>query len=245
MSRILYLAALAIALAAAAGRSDGASAGDQPQVSVTSAAARQGEQVTVVLAGDSGADTFAAFDLKVVYDPSVVAALDCTSGLGLCNAAFNESTVRVAGVSVAGWSGHVEFASVTLALVGPPGSETALDVQVVNLANADVADIAAETGVVDGNIQILSEGEPTPEPTPPPSPEPSPRQGDAQCDGDVDSVDALTVLRAVAGVDEPDCVEQADVNCDGQVSAVDALWVLRYVAGLPVDPPADCAPIDS
>ncbi len=77
---------------------------------------------------------------------------------------------------------------------------------------------------------------------------PNPIQGDVNCDGTANAVDALGILRAVAGLavtqQEP-CVDpgepfwfgatQGNVNCDyGQVNAVDALAVLRYVAGLPV-----------
>lgn len=78
-------------------------------------------------------------------------------------------------------------------------------------------------------------------------------QGDVDCDGDVDSVDGLNVLRHVAGLDvvqKPGCPELAtgappfgDVNCDGGVDAVDALSLLRAVAGLPVVQPPGCAPI--
>jgi len=243
MFKSLHLVALALALAAvgAAGHSAAAGASEQPLASVTSAAGHHGQQVTIALQGDSGAQTFGAFDLKIVFDPSVVTALDCASDIGICNPDFDASAVRAAGISIGGWSGHVEFARITFGLAGPPGSRTPLDLQVINLANADVEDIAPETSVVDGQIQVLFDGEPTPSPSPPPPV----TQGDAQCDGDVDPVDALAILSAVAGGDPPDCAEAADVNCDGQLSAVDALWVLRYVAGLPLNPPDHCAPIGS
>ena len=68
----------------------------------------------------------------------------------------------------------------------------------------------------------------------------------------VTSVDALKILRFVAGLEssnsDPSCpdvgtetpseVIVGDTNCDGEITAVDALSVLRYVAGLePVPQP--------
>jgi hypothetical protein len=59
--------------------------------------------------------------------------------------------------------------------------------------------------------------EPTPTPTPAPTPEPTPtpppvfERADLDCDGDIDAVDALVILRSIAGLDampagaNPDC----------------------------------------
>ena len=58
-------------------------------------------------------------------------------------------------------------------------------------------------------------------------------QGDTDCDGDVDSVDGLFVLRDVAGFDPSECIEQGDVDCDEDRDSVDALGILRDVAALP------------
>ena len=55
--------------------------------------------------------------------------------------------------------------------------------------------------------------------------------GDADCDGAVDSVDSLQVLRFVAGLSEPECLGAADVDCSGEVNSVDSLKILRFVAG--------------
>ena len=83
------------------------------------------------------------------------------------------------------------------------------------------------------------------------------------CDGAVNSVDALQVLRHVADLQvnqKPGCPEIGgalsaalvasaedvfgDVDCNGNVNSVDALKILRYVAGLPVSQPQGCSPID-
>lgn len=81
----------------------------------------------------------------------------------------------------------------------------------------------------------------TPSPTPTPTPLPPPF-GDADCDGEVTSVDALLILRRVAGLDRSgECTPvSGDVDCDGDVDAVDALKVLRYVAGLESTLPVGC-----
>ncbi len=60
-------------------------------------------------------------------------------------------------------------------------------------------------------------------------------QGDVNCDSSIDSVDALQVLRSVAGLSlAADCLDAAsDVDCNGSADSVDALRILRYLAGLP------------
>lgn len=79
--------------------------------------------------------------------------------------------------------------------------------------------------------------------------------GDMNCDGLVNPVDALIILRHVAGLSfnvpgcpppgspGPNLIRKGDLNCDGQINPVDALRVLRYVAALPVSPIAGCPEI--
>jgi hypothetical protein len=70
----------------------------------------------------------------------------------------------------------------------------------------------------------------------------------------VDAVDALLVLRYVAGLSvtqNEQCQDiatggpplQGDIDCDGDVDAVDALRILRFVAGLDPNLPPGCPPI--
>jgi hypothetical protein len=89
---------------------------------------------------------------------------------------------------------------------------------------------------------------PTATPTPTPTPTPGPVvNGDVNCDGEVDTVDALAILRNVASLppllqNEP-CPDIGsdigggdlfgDVGCDGVIDSVDALRALRFTAGLP------------
>lgn len=75
--------------------------------------------------------------------------------------------------------------------------------------------------------------------------------GDVDCNGAVNSIDALKLLRAVSGLDVSqgdacpgigagDADVFGDVNCDASITSVDALLVLRFVASLPVNPPNGC-----
>ncbi len=87
-------------------------------------------------------------------------------------------------------------------------------------------------------------------------------KGDINCSETVTAVDALHVLRHVAGlpstlpggcdpvgtaafapVASPGTGPKGDINCDDGVTAVDALFILRHVALLPVNLPAQCPPL--
>lgn len=60
-----------------------------------------------------------------------------------------------------------------------------------------------------------------------------PPVGDVNCSGNVDSVDALLVLQAAAGLATYVCpASRSDVNWDGVIDAVDAALILQYTAGL-------------
>lgn len=88
-----------------------------------------------------------------------------------------------------------------------------------------------------------------------PPPEAAFIQGDIDCDDDVDAVDALQLLRFVAGLGAnqpqgcPPLGEPigdtifGDIDCDGDVDAVDALQILRHVAGLGANQPQGCQPV--
>ena len=92
---------------------------------------------------------------------------------------------------------------------------------------------------------------------PTPTPTPGPGQfGDVDCNGSVDAVDSLKILRYVAGLSVsqtepcPDIGSAVpsvfgDVDCNGSVDAVDALKALRYVAGLSVSQTEPCPDIGS
>ncbi len=94
---------------------------------------------------------------------------------------------------------------------------------------------------------------PSPTPTTTPTLTPSPTatatvpailKGDVDCDGQIDAVDALLVLRFVAALGPfATCIQAGEVNCDAALDAVDALHILRFVAGLSVSLREGCAPM--
>jgi len=61
----------------------------------------------------------------------------------------------------------------------------------------------------------------------------TPLSGDTDCTGTITAVDALQVLRGVAGLPVAGCAYAGDADCDGGRDAVDALFLLRHVAGIP------------
>ncbi len=91
----------------------------------------------------------------------------------------------------------------------------------------------------------------------------APLKGDVNCDGDVNSVDALLLLRFTADLPVaqqsgcpfinggpidgalPQSIEAVfgDMNCDGRVDSVDALKILRHAAGLTNSLPPGCRAI--
>jgi hypothetical protein len=80
-----------------------------------------------------------------------------------------------------------------------------------------------------------------------PTPTPGPvKKGNVNCDGAVNSVDSLMILRSVAGLPvTADCLDAAARRrLRRRQDSVDSLKILRYVAGLPVSQPQDCTPID-
>jgi hypothetical protein len=144
-------------------------------------------------------------------NPGVAHAVACTSDLvnatTQCNTNYqNSGIIRVTGASSDGLTGTVTLATITLHADGPQNGSTTLDPVVVTFADVDFHD--EPTTTTSGMLTI------------------GPRC-DADGDGDVDSVDALKVLRIVVGFDQG----SMDVDGDGDTDAVDALKVLRYVVG--------------
>lgn len=80
---------------------------------------------------------------------------------------------------------------------------------------------------------------PTPQPTPKNKPPRGPKHGDIDCNQSVNSLDALQLLKTMAGMSQAtSCLDSTlsadeahDVDCDGVVSALDALMILRFAAG--------------
>jgi hypothetical protein len=147
-----------------------------------------------------------------------------------------------------------EFAvKLTGALCNPCARDNSIDYSIVDVtdpANYPRNNAGQSGPLGDGGTPTPTPTNgPTPSPTPTPTTEPSPSsgplqiQGDVNCDEQVTSVDALFILREVAGLGPAACAGNGDVNCDGDRTSVDALGVLRYVAGLPVNQNEPCPDI--
>jgi len=68
--------------------------------------------------------------------------------------------------------------------------------------------------------------------------------GDANCDGQVNAVDALFVLRRVANLlPLSQCWAAGNVRCLDDIDATDALSILRVVAALAANLPPGCPPV--
>jgi hypothetical protein len=70
--------------------------------------------------------------------------------------------------------------------------------------------------------------------------------GDVDCDGSVNSVDALLILRRAAALEvDANCQVSNDVDCSGLLNSIDALKILRHVALLSVSQNQPCPAIGS
>ena len=174
-----------------------------------------------------------AFTIDIVYDPTVAIVTACGPGSDvLCNPAYGPGTVRLVGVSLDGLDGENVLADITFQATGLPGSASLLDVRVVDVTDAAGADLSPQVRVMDGTLVVGEHDTET--------------VGDVDCDGDVDAVDALWVLRLTAGLPaDVQCLAAGDADCDGDADAVDALLILRYVADMPVPPVPSCPPVGS
>jgi serine protease len=197
---------------------------DGVHVSIEAGTVAAGGEATLRLAAHVPPPGLGAFTIDVSYDPSVAQVTACQAPPEvICNPAFSSGLVRLAGTSVAGMEGELVLASLTFQAAGPPGSVTDLRVEARSLADIAGADLLPETSVANGALAVVPRGRAI--------------LGDVDCNGAVDALDALHVLRHAAGFQgEGLCIMDGDVNCDGYIDAVDALAILRYVAGLSILP---------
>ncbi len=77
------------------------------------------------------------------------------------------------------------------------------------------------------------------------NPSPGPQiSGDVDCNGSVDVIDVILVLRSISGLPHSaGCLSAADVDCNGAITLFDALAMLQHISGLPASLPAGCPPI--
>ena len=223
----------------------------QGTVRIDSAQAAVGQKADITLsARDVRAPGVGSWTIDVSYDAGTVSVVGCQAMQGgICNEAFAEDAVRVAGVSITGLAGDSDLASISFrcdqAGVSPLG--VSIDV----FSDASIGEPQPiDSAVLTGSL-ICSDELPSPTATPvpptatpvvptptdvpadPPASEPEKKPGDADCDEDVDSIDAAHVLQFEAGLlAEIACSENADANHDGRVGPIDAAIILQTSAGL-------------
>lgn len=197
-------------------------------VPATQTVAPGATEITVSLEVDATAPGIALYDIDVVYDNILLRATACTSDAGFCDI-LAEAAVNFSGKSAAVLTGSpLQLGTITFE-AADTGGTSAIEITVNQLTDPNGTDItfAPPAG---GEVVI----------------QPPLKQGDVNCNNSVNAVDALFVLRFVAGLgvnaNEP-CPDIGtvltlagvfgDVDCTGVANAVDALKILRFGAGLP------------
>ena len=216
----------------------------QGTVRIGSGQAGVGQTAEITLsARDVGIPGIGAWTIDVSYDPSTVSVVGCQAAQGgICNEAFEEDVVRVAGISVGGLVGDSDLAGISFRC--EQAGVSLLDVHIDVFSDASLgAPQPIDAGILTGSLTCSDEPPPptptTVVPTPtkvpaePPASEPDKVPGDADCDDDVDAIDAAHVLQFEARLlAEIACPDNADANHDGRVGPIDAAIILQISAGL-------------
>jgi hypothetical protein len=199
-----------------------APAGGILRLAPTPARVAPGGQVTTTLETVIPAAGLGSWTVDIGYNAAAVQPVGCTVQVGGATALCNltpvgaPATVRVTGSAFPGLTGTVALASVVFQAT-PSVTTSTLTLSAPTYTDPGGAPLP----VTVQNGQVV----------------PAPNAPDVTLNGTVDAVDALCVLRDVAGLPATSACASplpfGDVNGSGAVDAVDALCVLRYVAGLP------------
>lgn len=212
-----------------------------PAVSFGSLSESVGQQGTVDLqALNIAAPGLGAWTVDITYDPLVVSVVDCAGQSGsLCNPAYAEDTVRVAGFSIFGAIGDSTLASITFVCASEGSSQ--LNLTIATFIDATVGGSLPIDASIDNGLAICSalepspepsptsEPEPSPEPSPTSEPEPTPEPGlDSDGDGCTDEKE-LGPDEALGGKRDPaNFWDFFDPNLDGAVGFGDFLLLLQH-----------------
>ena len=217
----LVLVTAAVLLASAPERAQGG--GGDATISIGSGTVTPGGDITVDITITSLTGIVASAGINIIYESSLIQATGCTTtqGVARCDLAYDENTLRLVMVDVVdGLSGVV--GAVTFHAIGAAGTTASMQVVVTTCGDPEGSPLKCATR--DGAIAIRSQ---TPSPSPTSTPLPTPTQvpgptlppspslppsstpgltqppllwGDVNCDGFVNSVDALTLMRWSAGL---------------------------------------------
>ena len=131
-----------------------------PTVSIGSLSKSVGQQGTVdVRALNIAAPGLGAWTIDITYDPQVLSVVDCAGGIGgLCNPAYAEDTVRVAGFSIFGAIGDSTLASITFACESEGSSQ--LNLTLETFIDASLGGSLSIDASIDNGLAICSAPEP-------------------------------------------------------------------------------------
>ena len=166
-----------------------------------------------------------ACHLTLSYDPDVVIVSSISSAhsdsnfdllvANLGNTAHGSVGVIAYQGSGSGLSGNVNVADVTFMVVGPVGSSTSLDIEVVTLTDATPNCNQIPYRIRDGSFAVIT-------------------NGDVNGDGRVDSADTIFLAQHLLGTAGFEMVAGivADVNGNGVTEASDCMYLTKHLAGV-------------
>jgi hypothetical protein len=110
-------------------------------VSIDDGSAAVGEEVSVELnAADIGEPGLGAWSIDITFDPDVVSAVACDVELAgaqnVCNPAYADDTVRIAGAAGVGLEGDSKLATITFEC--EDDGESAIEVNLVHFADGTI-----------------------------------------------------------------------------------------------------------
>jgi aryl-phospho-beta-D-glucosidase BglC (GH1 family) len=189
-------------------------------VSFSPANSTQGVNSTfdIAIVVNSGSQNVAAYGFEVVYNGSVINAIDANEGAQGYLAASNLSSSGVASVtgfdaSGTGPGSSVELVVITFEAINEGDSTLTLNVdQLVDSDTNTVGDACGNSGSV--TVSDVS-------------------TGDTNGDGIVDIIDALLTAQYYVNLNPANFNPgAADANCDGTIDIIDALLIAQYYVSL-------------
>jgi hypothetical protein len=114
-----------------------------PSVSATDGSGGIGDRVDVELsASEIEAPGLAAWSIDISYDPDILEAVSCTpsanTGTQVCNEAFSDSSMRLAGASATGLTGDPELATARFECIAAGTSP--IEIGLVTFADGTLGD---------------------------------------------------------------------------------------------------------
>jgi len=208
---------------------------DAPLLFIDPVVGATGETVSV-LVQSKNIEELATTTIEVKYDPAVLTPVSCDPdpdgefNLGQCNEAFSPDTIRFNVTSLFGVSGAPNIAEIVFEVIGQSGTISPIELDIQTFANPNGNSITAYTE--DGSVEVISA-----------------RRGDVNCDGELNDIDTLLILRYDIGeaTSSTNCSDLAgsgqrspengidtsvcDVSGDAGCTPVDGLYIHRCNLG--------------